>query len=374
MAGDTPSPAPSNSTPRPRLSGPLPGFAGRLVEPVYRAVVTRRNKRFDSGRGAVRFDVPVLSIGNLSVGGTGKTPMVMHILSLILRAGGRPCIAMRGYTPRRGGSRRGAADGVPDETDSYRRLFPNTPIVAQPDRASGVRKLLDNAPPAERPTCIVLDDGFQHRRIARDLDIVLIDASRSPFTDRLLPAGWLREPVESLQRASLVVLTHAELVGPDDVARMNTQLIALRARPAEAVTRHAWTGLIDRDSAMLPLDWLLGKRLVACCAIGNPDGFLHSLKSNLDTDGRRPGVLAGSIVLPDHDPYAPGTIARLLALAQSTRADAIIVSDKDWSKLRHVPAERWGGRPLVRPALSLLFDRGGREFDSAVLRAAAGPA
>ncbi|MCC6321961.1 MAG: tetraacyldisaccharide 4'-kinase [Phycisphaerales bacterium] len=355
---------------------PLPGVWGRLLEPFYRAAINRRNRNFDAGESVTRFDVPVISIGNLSVGGTGKSPMVAHVVGALLRAGLRPCIAMRGYGRRRHGDR----EHAPDETDAYRRTFPDLPIVAQPDRSAGIRARLNSDPAATRPNCIVLDDGFQHRRIARDLDIVLIDASRSPFNDRLLPAGWQREPAESLRRASLVVLTHAELADAAALLELDRRITAIRGgRPVEAVARHTWTGLWLRGQPiregdgerLVPLDWLLGKRVVASCAIGNPEGFLHSLRTTLGADSSNRGELIDTLILRDHHPYDPRTVRALAHLAQRSRADAIVITDKDWSKLRRVPSAEFHGIPIARPHLALAFDRGGGALDRAVLGACA---
>lgn len=364
--------------PRPRA--PVPTWLGRLFEPAYRLAITRRNRAFDRGRGVTRLDVPVISVGNLSVGGTGKTPMVAHIVSTLLhesRTGGapiRPCIAMRGYTPSRARSRRARAP-EPDETDAYRRMFPDVPIVARPDRLAGLRRLFAATDPADRPTCVVLDDGFQHRQIARDLDIVLIDASRPPIGDRLLPAGWLREPPESLARAGLVVLTHAELVDPERVAAIDAGLRSAAGRGIDALARHVWTGLRTgdgQDEPLLPLDWLLGKRVAAACAIGNPRGFTHSLRTTVGADGDSPGHIVGTMILPDHDPYGPEVVSALSRLADEGDAEAIVVTDKDWSKLRRLPADRFGRRPVVRPVLAMVFDRGQAEADARVLAAARG--
>jgi len=347
---------------------PLPAIVGRALEPVYRAAIARINRRFDRGLGITRFDLPVISVGNLSVGGTGKSPMVMHIVSELLRAHLRPCIAMRGYR------KRGRVPARhPDETDAYQRHFPAVPIVAQPDRIAGLRALL--AQHNSRPDCIVLDDGFQRRRIARDIDIVLIDASRSPFNDHLLPYGWLREPVDSLARATMVVLTHAELIHARQLIILSESLASRRSGIGfDAIARHAWTGLrlaahnsTDHDHPV-SLDWLLGKRIVASCAIGNPAGFLHSLNATLAVDSRRAGELVGTLVLPDHDPFDRETVRVLSEIAHEREADAIVVTDKDWSKLRHVPAEIWRGRPIVRPDLSLVFDRGLDEFNRTIVQ------
>src|SRR5690606_30475631 len=146
----------------------------------------------------------------------------------LLDAGHRPCIAMRGYARGRGES---------DEAAEYRRLFPEVPIVARADRALGLIRQFSAEYDAGGPhtDCIVLDDGFQHRQIARDLDIVLIDATHGPCQERLLPAGWLREPVRSLSRAGAVVITHAEAVQPADLTALDRKIAEVRGRGADAV-------------------------------------------------------------------------------------------------------------------------------------------
>ena len=343
--------------------GPVPLWFGRIVEPIYAAAVSRRNARFDAGRGVTKLDLPVISVGNLTVGGTGKTPMVMHIVSTLLRAGHAPCIAMRGYRAR--------AVGGSDEADLYTRAFPRVPVVAQADRIAGVRRVLAAADPSTPPIdCVVLDDGFQHRRLARDLDIVLVDASRPMEHDRLLPSGWLREPVRNLKRASAVVITHAEQVSAEGLSSIARAVEREHGHAPLAITRHMWTGLFEGDAgneARRPLDALLGRRVVACCAIGNPDAFMRSLEINCPAE-RQSGVV-GRLILPDHDAFEPQTVERLIALATSQQADAIIVTDKDWSKLRRVPRHRWPCS-VLRPILELSFDHGAPEFEQRILAAA----
>jgi tetraacyldisaccharide 4'-kinase len=346
----------------PPRAGPLPGPLGRLAARVYAAAIARRNRAFDAGRGVHSLPIPVLSVGNLSVGGTGKTPMVAHICRVLLEHSVRPCIAMRGYAPRRNGRAAGS-----DEADVYNREFGTSiDLVAQPDRIRGIRALLSAASPT--PRAVVLDDGFQHRRIRRDLDIVLIDASRDPFTDSLLPAGWLREKPDSLRRASCVVLTHTELASTESLARLSANIERAHGKPPIAATRHLWTSLLDSADTHLPLDWLLGKRTVGVCAIGNPRGFLDALQLTLG-----PNASFEQIVLPDHDPFLPATVTRILESAKRSAADAIVITDKDWSKLRLLPATTWPC-PIVRPLLSLGFIRGREDLEHAITRVLPRPA
>lgn len=331
-----------------------------MIEPFYRAIVTRRNRKFDERRGVVEFDRPVISIGNLTVGGTGKTPMVAWLVGELLANGHRPCIAMRGY-----GSRRGV-DGS-DEAAAYRRQFTDLPIVAQADRTSGLldlfaREFADGGDgPGSRIDAVVLDDGFQHRRIARQMDVVLIDASRNTLGDRLLPAGWLREPVEGLRRSTHVVVTHAERVDSQSLGAIDERLRALVGRGADAVCEHAWQELdiaLGADSAREPVGWLRGRRVLVCCAIGNPEPFIAAVRS-----------IAGevdAVVLGDHDPFRSTTIARIIDRAKRCGAEALVCTDKDWSKLSRA-AVAWPC-PVVRPRLVLRFRAGMDMLRDAALR------
>ncbi|MFG0305120.1 MAG: tetraacyldisaccharide 4'-kinase [Phycisphaerales bacterium JB040] len=343
---------PPREKPAPTLLSPL----ARAAEPLYRWEITRRNRAFDRGEGVTTLDRPVLSVGNLSVGGTGKTPTVRRLLSWLLEAGHRPCVAMRGYksTP--------AVES--DEAAAHRRAFPTVPIVAQPDRIAGLHALFETQ--VGRDTdCVVLDDGFQHRRLGRDFDLVLVDASRNPFRDRLIPAGWLREPVESLARASAVVVTHAELATPEALERLCVDVERAHARPPLAVTTHDWTELdvlAETGESTKPVSILRGTRSLAVCAIGNPHAFIDSARGAVG-DGR-----LETIVLRDHDPYKPPTLEAIIEHARLIDAHTIITTDKDWSKLADVAPDRWPC-PVARPRLRLGFARGEEALREAVLGA-----
>lgn len=334
---------------------PLPAALGVPLSLIYSLAIRRINRRFDRKKGVVRFDRPVISVGNLSVGGTGKTPMVARIVSLLRDAGHRPCIAMRGY-----GS---GTKQESDEAAAYRRAFPDVPIVARANRTLGLIQLFGEEYDRDgtHSDCIVLDDGFQHRQIARDLDIVLIDASRPPTRDRLLPAGWLREPMTSLARASAVIITHAEAVPGADISTLEAAVAGIHGRGVIAVCRHAWADLAVREDThdhTQPVGWLVGKRVVGVCAIGNPAPFLAAASKAVG------GPLSAQVVLNDHDPYASGTVHKILDVAQSVRAQAIITTDKDWSKLASITD--WPC-PVARARLELQFDRGSEALESCVL-------
>lgn len=339
--------------------GPIWGPFARVPARVYGWEIARRNRRFDAGRGVLSIDRPVISVGNLSVGGTGKSPMVLRIVSMLRVAGRHPCIAMRGYA--------GGADGAgSDEAKVYRSELADVPIVARPDRLEGLLDLFRTAE-GEAVNCVVLDDGFQHRRLARQLDIVLLDATRDAFRDRLLPAGWLREPVASLARAHVVVVTHAQAVAAANVEAMLGAARGVNPRVVTAVCEHAWQGLrtaTAEGDAEVAVDVLGSRRVAVCCAIGNPGAFVSQVRQ------AAAGPMAGELILRDHDPLHVDTIARLLRMLHESGAEALVVTEKDWVKLMRVRPEAWPC-PVYRPRLEVRFRSGEEALRAAVVEASA---
>jgi len=336
----------------------VPGLAGRLLGRAYARVVQHRNARFDRGRGVITFDRPVISVGNLSLGGTGKTPMVEHIVAFLRERGHDPAIAMRGY-----GSKR---TGMSDEAELYRERFDDLPLVAQPRRVEGLIRLF-GSPRGGAVDCIVLDDGFQHRRIARQLDLVLIDASQDPFACAVFPAGRLREPVENLARATHVALTHAELVSPHALQALADRAAIEAGVAGCAIAAHQWDELavVHRGrEASEPVSFLAGKRVVAGCAIGRPAGFLAALEL-------AHAEVVESVVLPDHDPYSPASVERICTTARDPagRVQAIVLTRKDWTKLAERPID-WPC-PVVVPRLRLAFRAGWEPLRADLLAVAA---
>ena len=325
---------------------------------MYSLIIGRINRRFDRRKGVVEFDRPVISVGNLSTGGTGKTPMVATIVRWLREAGHDPAIAMRGYAPR--GGERGEGS---DEARTYAGMFEDLPLVARADRIAGLIRMFGTER-GERVDAVVLDDGFQHRQIARQLDLVLIDATRSPFVDALLPAGSLREPVSSLRRAGAVVVTHADAVEAPVVDELERSVRGVA--PGALVGRcvHSWAGLrvveesVERDVPVTMLDRL---PVVVACAIGNPSTFVAQADRVAD--------VRSSLVLRDHHPFDDATVERVVAMAREHSARAIVVTEKDWAKLSRVPRDRWPCA-VVRPVLHLEFQAGGEAIRRRVLETA----
>jgi len=350
----------------PASRAPVPGIPGRALAWVYARIIAARNRRFDARRGVVEVDRPVISIGNLSTGGTGKTPLVSHLTALLIRHGHTPCIAMRGY-----GSPAGQGL-MSDEALIYKEACPGVQIVAQPNRLEGLLDVFAS-PSGEAVDVVLLDDGFQHRQLARSLDIVVIDATRSPFEDRLLPAGHLRESPAALRRAHAVVITHAASISS---ASRSTLLAHIRAvHPAIEISLavHAWNGFNTTDpsgeSRFTPSASFAGARIFAACAIGNPSPFLAQAAAVGSGERGRVLTLAGQLALPDHDPFAEATVQRLIRMAQEAHAQVIIITAKDWTKLGRVAPARWPC-PVARPNLVIEFQEGQDRLEHSVLRAA----
>lgn len=275
------------------------------------------------GRGLLpraRLSASVVSVGNLTVGGTGKTPCVAFLARALERRGRRVGLLSRGY-----GRARGAE--VNDEGELLSRLLPGVPHVQDRDRVAGGLEL-------ERRGCdaILLDDGFQHRRLARDLDLVLIDATRPwglasvdgrPALRAVLPRGLLREPPSGLARADALVLTRADQATSAELAALEQELASLA--PGRAILRaaHRPTGLraVPGGEGRLPLEALAGRPVTLLSAIGNPAGFERAARE-LGADVRAVRRF------PDHHRFAAGELAG--AAADGTD---LLVTAKDAVKL-----------------------------------------
>ena len=340
----------------PPRRAPIPIPLGLPLAPIYRAAVNRRNRRFDRGHGVRAAPIPVISVGNITVGGVGKTPVVQHVARVLKMAGRRPGILLRGYKAEPG--------RFSDEHLEHKALSPDVPVVSNPSRFEGVAQLL--ASPGAKPDVVILDDGFQHRRLQRDLDIVLVDVTQNPFEDRLLPAGWLREPVESLARASCVVLTRVDHPADSTTNSIRERVERVTGSRPIAETRHAWApelqALINKRETTKPVAWLRGKKALVACALGNPASFVNQVRSAGAT-------IADEILLRDHARFTETQVQRIIEAARGV--DVVVCTSKDWTKLRRVSAERWPC-PIVRPTVQIEVIAG-REDLARRIEAAAEP-
>jgi tetraacyldisaccharide 4'-kinase len=314
----------------------------RLAAVPYGLAVRLRNYLYDRGWKRVeRAPVPVVSVGNLSVGGTGKTPCVEYVASFYRRLDRRVAILSRGY---------GGGDGRNDEALLLEDNLPDVPHLQGPDRAELARTAVEELD----SEVLVLDDGFQHRRLARDLDVVLLDATAPWGYGGLLPRGLLREPPGSLRRAGLVVLTRCDQVGGDTRVSLREQVRRLAPAAPVAEATHRPEGLVNGERAEEGLALLRGRPLAAFCGVGNPASFRRTL-ADLGGDVR------AFRVYPDHHAYTREDVAGLDAWARGLSADAVLVTtQKDLVKLR---LTRLGERPLWALRVRLHFESGRDEFE-----------
>jgi len=292
------------------------GRAGLALAAVgYRAGVAVRNAAFDRGLKTIhRATAPVISVGNVTLGGTGKTPMVEWLARWYRERGVRVCIISRGY---------GQDGAINDEGLVLEENLPDVPHLQDPDRV----KLANIAVEELETELIILDDGFQHRRLARDLDVVLLDALDPFGQNRLFPRGLLREPVRSLRRAHTVIVSRADLVSD---ARRREIRDAVRRHAGEVPlleARHRPRDLVDGDGEPSALDGLSDARVAAFCGIGNPEGFRRTLEGLC-------GEVVGFRSFPDHHPYAADDVASLGRWADDLCVNLVLTTQKDLVKLR----------------------------------------
>jgi len=292
------------------------GRAGlRIAAWAYGAIVSLRNLGFDRGwLKSHRVRIPVVSVGNLTLGGTGKTPMVEWVARWFRRRGIRVAILSRGY---------GQEGGLNDEGRVLEENLPDVPHLQGPDRVTLARIAVLEI----ETELIVLDDGFQHRRLARDVDLVLIDALEPFGLEHLFPRGLLREPVRSLGRASVVVLSRADLITPDGRAAIRSAAESVAGPLQWVEARHAPLCLVDLQGITSALDPLNDMSVAAFCGIGNPEGFRRTVvplcRKLLDLR-----------IFPDHHNYSASDVLALERWAEGLGANLVLTTQKDLVKLR----------------------------------------
>jgi tetraacyldisaccharide 4'-kinase len=297
----------------------------------YRAGVAWRNRAFDRGWKTIhKAPVPVVSVGNLTTGGTGKTPCVEFVARFLRQLDLRVAILSRGY---------GSSAGRNDEALVLEENLPDVPHLQGPDRALLAMTAVEELD----SEILVLDDGFQHRRLDRDLDIVLIDATCPWGYGYLLPRGLLREPIGSLRRADVVMLTRCDLVASDEVHAIRTLVKSFTDVPiVESTHRPAeWRNSVQASAA---LEALKDRPLAGFCGVGNPDAFRKTLeKLGMNVVAWR--------TYPDHHAYVRVDVEELRTWARQLPAEAALVTtQKDLVKIR---LDRLGDRELWALAIRL---------------------
>lgn len=305
---------------------------------VYGGVAYLRTRMYRIGLVRVRaLPLPAVAVGNLSVGGTGKTPLVAWIARHYARAGRRPGILLRGYGR--------------DEIMVHRRQVPEAVVIANPDRVAGGR-----AARAGGADILVLDDAFQTLGVGRDLNIAVLSAEQSRLSPWLLPAGPWREPERALDRADLLVVTRKR-ADPESARALADRLAARWRSTPVALARLSLTALTGmRSGERFSLERLRGQRVLAAAAIADPESFAVQVRAS--------GATVRLAAYRDHHEYDAGDVTELVQAAQA--AGYLVVTEKDAVKLRGLwPAE--GPEPLVA-VLEWTWERNGEAVVGALNR------
>lgn len=341
----------------------------------------------------MKSSVPIVSIGNITAGGTGKTPLVAWLVEQLLLQGKTVGVVSRGYGRKSKGCQRVKSDGsrlsaleFGDEPSWLAAKFPNVPVYVSSDRVEAVRRLRSE----NEIDLVIADDAFQHRRMKRDLDVVILDATEPRWHYRPLPLGRAREGFEALARANRIFLTKTNLVDPAQVDWLRAR-IEEACGPGVARTMHEFESRIEgfvragaaagagltasasasearlrqsasevrlcQSASLVRLDE--SKRVLLVSGIGRPKTF-----ERLVIDASPKLEILDHLVYADHHAYSSEDLARIEARAKDLRAEAVLVTEKDSQKLGDwQPApEVWVSRLVTKPKTGM------EEFHEAVDR------
>jgi tetraacyldisaccharide 4'-kinase len=298
----------------------------------YGLGVRLRNRLYDVGwKRQHRAAVPVVSVGNLTLGGTGKTPCVEYLARFYRDRGTQVVILSRGY---------GGSNGPNDEALVLEENLPDVPHLQGADRVA----LAGVAVEELEAELLILDDGFQHRRLSRDLDVVLLDATDPFGRGRLFPRGLLREPPSSLRRADAVMLTRCDQVAGKEANELTERVRKLAPGRTVVSTTHAPVAWLQHGQPDRPVEVLRGKPVAAFCGIGNPEAFRRTLRAV----GVKPIAFR---TFPDHHAYTRAVVEDLRDWARQQPADAVLATtQKDAVKLR---IDKLGERDLLALRIGL---------------------
>ena len=336
------------------ISGKNASGGAMLLKPLLRALsypyslfIRVRNFLYDKNiLKSTSARCPVMSVGNITLGGTGKTSCVQWLCRMLSEKGHNAVILSRGYGAEKG-----------EINDEYKVLLSNLPTVshiANRDRVSSAERAVKEFD----ADCLVLDDGFSHRRLRRDIDILLLDALVPYGYGHLLPAGLLREPLTSTRRADVIILTHSDLVDGDYLDDFEDKL--KRLFPARPILREIHKPVRIREIHSLkeyPPEWIKGKSIYAFCGIGNPEAFEKTLKK-----------LGANVfemkVFSDHHIYKAEDVDQIISDAKSTSAEIVLTTQKDAVKIKTFKK----CYPVYELIVSFEVVRGASELEARILR------
>ncbi len=304
---------------------------------LYGGIMSWRNHAYDEGRKKIyKAPIPIISVGNLSVGGTGKTPMAEYILAELKAKGQQVAYLSRGYGRKTKGYRlvnpqQDNVQTVGDEALQVAMKFPEVAVVVCEDRAAGIVRLL-----AERSVeILVLDDAFQHRRVARNRDLVMIDAQRLPTQDAVLPEGRLREPLEGLNRADMLIVNR--VANQKQIASLKKELAPFGKLMAFCQPQMQGVQAFG-EAAIQDLSMLLGQKVVVFSGIGNHDYFVQQIR-------KLGAEVIAEKAYRDHHNYRDRDIRDLQGLCPEQAI--LLTTEKDYCRLKgRVSGNPWHYIPI----------------------------
>jgi tetraacyldisaccharide 4'-kinase len=306
-------------------------------------------KRYKDLKNQKKLPYKVISIGNITVGGTGKTPATIAIAEEAKKRGLTPIILTRGYKGKTKGSCLVSKGDGPlmgevdagDEAILMAEKLKGVPVIKGEDRYNGgmfaIEHLKSEIVRPESEILFILDDGFQHRRLFRDKDILLIDSQKPFGNKRLLPVGALREPVNAISRADIIVLTKTENIGKETEYREQTlqnkslikEVRKYNKKASIFFADHRPLRFISTQGDIFPLEWSKDKVFFAFCGIGDPESFKRTLlSSNI--------ILKGFKSYRDHYRYSLKDIENIINQSKKSMADWIVTTEKDIMRLRNI--------------------------------------
>ncbi len=334
----------------------------------FGAAVAARNLAYDRGwLPQARLPCRVISVGNLTVGGTGKTACVELLARRLLAQGRRVAIITRGYGGRAGPyalhqeGGQPLVDGAADEPQLLAARLPEVPVIVGARRAAAGR----TACARFAADTVILDDGFQHRQVARDCEIVLVSARMPLGGWALLPRGPMREPVAALRRADIVIITKTDDAFAT-LAAIEERLRALAPRAVIAAATHEPVALLDpragteRDPCELD-----GLRVGLVSSIGDPEGFEATVE-------RLHGAVAWHRRFPDHHRFTAEEWGQVLACAAEGHPAAMLTTEKDWMRLRPLVEAAWPAMPVWVLRVRLALIKGAEDVHARLARVYAG--
>ena len=293
---------------------------------MYGCIIYFRNLLYDLGWFATEdFKLPIISVGNITTGGSGKTPLVMYLANLLIKNGKNPGIVSRGYGRKSKGlvvvhdgkEMKAKVESAGDEPFLMATILKSVPVIVCEDRSEAIRHLVNSS----TVNIIIMDDGFQHRKVKRDLDIITISANDTKNDYRLLPWGKLREPIKNINRSNAIVFTKTDNFTPPNMLAEFQSVFK-----GNSIVSSIIPVLMRYDSSGYHKSLPSSEVFFAFCGIGEPDSFFKSIKQ-LDLK------LGGKRIFSDHQEYTESVITELSAQIKSSNCAAIITTEKDLVKL-----------------------------------------